>query len=230
MPHDARRDGHGGARHADVGTPHPTMRKYLTDDPFCRIDSRGKANRLSLRDHRRIDADDPPPRIDQRAAGIAGIERSIGLNDIVHEPAGFARKVRPSADTTPVVTRLRIAERIADGNGNLTHFQTGGIAEFRVGQRAGDADAQHRQIRIRIVAHEVGMEPRIVIQTHGDLIRPVHDMTVGEQIAIRREEKTRPAGLLPRAGRVPPARTGPATSMKVTAGATRSSAPITAPE
>ena len=57
-------------------------------------------------------------------------------------------------------------------------------------------DAQHRQIRIRIVAHEIGMKSRIVIEAHRDLFRPVHDMTVGEQVAIGREEKTRAAGLL----------------------------------
>ena len=63
------------------------------------------------------------PGIDQRAAGISRIERGIGLNHIVHQPARGRAQVRPSAEMTPVVTRLRVSQRIADGDRHLAHAQ-----------------------------------------------------------------------------------------------------------
>ena len=94
-----------GAGYPDIGTTHPTMGEQLADHPFCRVDSRGKTNRLRLRDHRGIDADHAALGVDQRAAGVAGIERGVGLNDIVHEPARRCPQAcGPSAEMTPVVT------------------------------------------------------------------------------------------------------------------------------
>ena len=39
--------------------------------------------------HRRVDADHFAARVDQRAAGVAGIERGVGLNDVVDQPPGL---------------------------------------------------------------------------------------------------------------------------------------------
>ena len=35
---------------------------------------------------------------------LPGIERRVGLNDLIDQPSRFARSVRPSALTTPAVT------------------------------------------------------------------------------------------------------------------------------
>ena len=46
----------------------------------------GEANALGarvLRQHRRIDADEFAAAVDQRATGIAGVDRRIGLNEIL---------------------------------------------------------------------------------------------------------------------------------------------------
>jgi len=57
------------------------------------------------------------------------------------------------------------------------------------------SDAQHRQVRVRIIAHHIGIEARVIIQAHLDLVRTLHDMTVGQQVAVRREKKARTAAL-----------------------------------
>ncbi len=137
MPHHPRGDGHRGAGDADVGTAHATVGEQLADDPFRRVDTRGKTDRLGLRDHRRIDADHPPPGIHQRAAGIARIERGVGLDDIVHQPARGGTQRAPERGDHAGGDGLRIAQRIADGNGHLTHSQLSGIAKLHVGQRGG---------------------------------------------------------------------------------------------
>ena len=45
-----------------------------------------------------------PARIDQRTAGVARVERRVGLDDVVEQAAGLARIDRPSALTMPAVT------------------------------------------------------------------------------------------------------------------------------
>ena len=48
MTHDARRDAHVRAGHADVSAAHPSMRKQLPDDPLRRVDAGREANGLRL--------------------------------------------------------------------------------------------------------------------------------------------------------------------------------------
>jgi hypothetical protein len=74
------------------------------------------------------------------------------------------------------------------------------IAELHVGQRRRRADAQHREIRVRIVADQVGAEAGVVVQAHV-ISSAVHHMTVGQQIAVGREQKSRTAAA--RAGAAP---------------------------
>ena len=66
-----------------------------------------------------------PRGIDQRTAGIPRIERGIGLDDIVHEPARGRAQGAPQRRDDAGGHGLRIAERIADGDGHLTHLADG---------------------------------------------------------------------------------------------------------
>jgi len=54
--------------------------------------------------HRGVDADDFAARRHQRPAGVAGIERGVGLDDVVHQPAGSRAQRSSEALTTPAVT------------------------------------------------------------------------------------------------------------------------------
>ena len=69
-----------------------------------------------------------------------------------------ARKERPSADTTPVVTVEFEAERVADGDHQLAAAQRLGIAEARGRQDNVLLDPHQRQVGIGIVADDARIE------------------------------------------------------------------------
>ena len=76
------------ARQAQSRAPHAPVAHQPHGDVGGGIDPDGEAQPLGMADHRRVDADDFPLPIYQRAAGIAGIERRIGLDDALNQPAG----------------------------------------------------------------------------------------------------------------------------------------------
>ena len=66
--------------------------------PIAETDALGAAN------HRRVDADDAAARVDQRAAGNAGIERRVGLDHALQHASARGAQRPPSAETMPAVT------------------------------------------------------------------------------------------------------------------------------
>ena len=60
------------------------------------------------------DADDLARRVEQRAAGVAGVDRRVELDEARRaSPPSRRRTVRSSAETTPAVTSCGQAERVA---------------------------------------------------------------------------------------------------------------------
>ena len=100
-----------------------------------------------------VDADYVAVRVDERAAGVSGIERGVGLDDVVHQsPRLRAQRAAERADDA---RGYRVGEpvRIADRDDELARTQRGriakrGVREFR------RVDAQHREIGVRIVADQ----------------------------------------------------------------------------
>ena len=82
----------------------------------------------------RVDADDPAARIGERAAGVAGVECRVGLDDVLDEPARppVARRERPTERADDARRHgAREAERVADRDDELTDAQPLGVAERR---------------------------------------------------------------------------------------------------
>ena len=78
---------------------------------------------------------------------------SVWITSSISRPVR-ERKLRPSAETTPVVTVDFEAEWIADGDHQLPALQPLGIAERRRRQGHRLDDAQQRQIGVGIVADQ----------------------------------------------------------------------------
>ena len=78
---------------------------------------------------------------------------SVWITSSIRRPLR-ARSVRPSAETTPVVTVEFEAERIADGDHQLAALQAFGIAERGSRQRHRLVDANEREIGIGVVADQ----------------------------------------------------------------------------
>src|SRR5439155_25562430 len=71
----------------DARAAHVPERDQLSHDELHRVDGYGEADPLRGENHRRVDADDLPPRIEQRATRVAGIERGVRLDDVVDQAA-----------------------------------------------------------------------------------------------------------------------------------------------
>ncbi len=142
------------------------------------------------RNHRGVDADHAALGIDQRAPGISRIERGIGLNHVVHQSPGARAQSAAQSRDHPGRHALRVSERVADGDRHLADAQHGGVAEFHEGQRRSGADTQHGKVRVGIVADEIGFDAGLFVQAHDQPRGAVHDMTVGEQIAVRRKQES----------------------------------------
>src|SRR5206468_9763265 len=70
----------------EVGPPNPTVAHQGGEDqPGCRVDLNGKAE-TNPRDGR-VDPDDPAADVGERAARVAGVQRRIGLDDVLDETA-----------------------------------------------------------------------------------------------------------------------------------------------
>ena len=96
-----------GAGDAEVGAAHAAFGEQRRDDaPGGVVDRDGEAEPDA--GDRGVDADDFAGRVGERAAGVAGVERGVGLDDVVDDAQGPGRSrsgsERPSALTTPAVT------------------------------------------------------------------------------------------------------------------------------
>jgi hypothetical protein len=79
--------------------------------------------------HRRVHTDDLADRIHQWATRIAGVQRCVGLNDIVDQTTGLRiHRATERADHASCHAGLE-AERIPDRNRHLANTQTLGIGQ-----------------------------------------------------------------------------------------------------
>ncbi len=83
------------ARARDSGRPPPTTPRYARRTRPSRSSVATMSSVVALTGHgqaeadpgqRRVDPDQAGPRVDQRAAGVAGVQRGVGLDDVLHDP------------------------------------------------------------------------------------------------------------------------------------------------
>ena len=61
---------------------------------------------FAVRGDGRVDADDVAGRVEQRPAGVAGVDRGVGLDEVVEVRFPSVVIERPVADTIPLVTEF----------------------------------------------------------------------------------------------------------------------------
>ena len=149
-----------------------------TEPPVCDTD-------------RRIDPDQPPVDIDQRAAGIAGIDRGVGLDEeaVVRNAGLGARQGRDDA----LGHGLADAEGIADRQSEVADLDGVGIAQLqhRKGRVLGGLDPQDREIAARVAQQDVGGKLAPVGKRHLDLVHVLDDVVVGHDEAGRIDDHAR---------------------------------------
>src|SRR5213075_2590809 len=116
---DAAMQRHALPGHADVAARHAAVAHQPRGDEDGGVDADGETDALRPHDHRGIDADDVAARVDQRPSGVAGIERRVGLDDVLDQaPALGAHGAPQRADYAGGDGGLE-AERVADGDDQL---------------------------------------------------------------------------------------------------------------
>ena len=121
----------------------------LIGNGFRRIDGDGEADvlggdaGLGLGGDERIDADDVAVDIAERAAGVAGVDGRVGLDEPEEEGAGLIRRAaggllgRPAEGADDAGADGRPAgegERVTDGDQPITGGKGTGLAELRDGE------------------------------------------------------------------------------------------------
>ena len=108
---------------ADPAAADAAVEQELGGDEFGGVDADGEAEALRGHDGRGVDADDLAARVDERAAGVAGVEGGVGLDDLVHHAAaGGAHAAAEGADDSGGDGELE-SVGVADGDGELADFE-----------------------------------------------------------------------------------------------------------
>jgi hypothetical protein len=75
------------------------------------------------------------------------------------------------------------AERCTDSEHPLADLQAVGITEGH-GRQPGGVDFQQGDVGLWVAADDLGRKFALVVQPDGDFFRPVHDVMVGDEIAV----------------------------------------------
>src|SRR5438034_628875 len=70
-------------------SPRPRAPEQSAGDELRGVDADRKADTLRRQDHGGVHADDIAARVDERAAGVARVERGVGLDDAVDETSAL---------------------------------------------------------------------------------------------------------------------------------------------
>ncbi len=125
-----------------------------------------------------------PANIDQRAAGIARIDRGIGLDEelVVGDADLGAGERRDDA----VGDGLPDAEGIADRQHDVADLQLVGVGQIERRELLLHAlEPQDRQIAAGILEHDLGLEFPLVGERHLDLVGALDDVDIGHDQARR---------------------------------------------
>ena len=148
------------------------------------------------REDRRVHADDLALEIEGRTAGIAPVDRRRNLEEVV---IGAGPDLAPARGHDAGRNGVAEAEGVADRDDPVADPDPVGIAECDMRQRLVRIHLEERQVRFRVGADDARRQPALVVEGDGDVLRPVHDMMVGDDMAVFRDDE---AGADP--GRRPP--------------------------
>src|SRR4051794_23403777 len=157
------------------------------DADVARLPVARAAGRLDLR----VDADHLALRVEQRAAGVTGVDRGVGLQDVVDREAVRRGDLPLQRGDHAGGERAVEAERVAD--------RVRGVADLdgaRVTQRerleVGGADLQQREIGRGVLAHELGRERLAVADLRLDLaVGALDHVGVGDDVAVIGDDEAR---------------------------------------
>ena len=145
----ARRERPGARGDADPGAAHAAVAHQLATTTRRVVALTGHGEPEPDARDRGVDPDDAPAAVDERAAGVARVERRVGLDHVVDHAPGVAVADRQRAAERGDDARghrAREAVRVADRDDELADAQRRGVAQLggRRARRARSAAARGR--------------------------------------------------------------------------------------
>ena len=134
---------------------------------------------------RAVDADEVARRVDERAAGVAGIDRRIGLDEVLE--AIDAEMVAPERADDAHRDGVAEAERIADREHDVADLQMLHRAE-RDGRQVFAVGLEHGEIRFGIDAAHMRMQLASIGQYELDIVGAFDDVVIREHVAFGRDD------------------------------------------
>ena len=160
----------------------------LVFDLYRQVDRYSEGQALiaaGVGEYLRIDADHFSLHVEQGTAGIARVDRDVGLNE--GDVGSVRQRARFCADD-PRSHRILESKRGADRQDPLAHLLVAAVAELDRGQ-AGRVDLEYRDIAGLVAADDFGAEFASVGELHRHLGCTVDDMGIGEDDAVRTHDE-----------------------------------------
>src|SRR3954468_10258505 len=111
------------------------------------------------------------------------IEASVWRKSVNSRSPRSEGTVRPTAESTPVVTVFDRPKGVADGDHRLADHQVRAAAE-RQGGQAARLHLEHGDVGVAVRAQEVGLQLAAVEQGDGDPRGPLDHVGVGDHDAV----------------------------------------------
>ncbi len=167
---------------------HLSLGHQLRHHTLRHVGGDGKADPLRKVDDRRVDADDLPAYVKERAARVARVDRGIRL-DKVFVPGEIHIFPTQRADH-PDRERAVQAEGVADRDGPLAHPDLRRISERDDRQLASGLDLDEGQVGIGVFTDDLARELRLVREADFDRFGVSHHVVVGQDKALFADNHT----------------------------------------
>src|SRR3954468_20179739 len=146
----------------------------------------------------RVHPDHPRLEVEQRAAGVARVDRRVGLDDLVDRRAVGGADVAGGGGGEGRRGRPVEAERVADRDGGVADLDVARVGERqRVDvRRVGDRDLEHGEVGRRVRAEDRGEDAaRVGAEAHRDLARASDDVRVRDERPVAVVQPAGPGGV-----------------------------------
>ncbi len=178
--------------HADVTATNPPLLDQPAGNEFGGVARDRETDSLGRPNHRGVDSDHFARGIRERPAGVSGIQRGVGLDDVVDQSARLrVHRATERANHSGGHARLK-TERVTNGDCDLTDAQCFRIGQPHVG-KLRRINANHGEIGIRIVSDKLGARFTAVGKVDHNFARTMHDVAVGQNKTVRRDDESRAA-------------------------------------
>jgi len=175
---------------ADPGVPHLAVGDQVLHHAPRAIDGDGEADALRLPVDGGVDADQLALDVEQRAARVPGVDRSVGLDEVGVSPVLVVQRAADRAHHAGG-HRVREAEGVADRDHGLADHEIGRGPEGDVRQVAARLDAHDRDVGVGVRSHQRGVELALVGERHVDAARALDHVHVGHDGAVGRDDDAR---------------------------------------